>query len=52
MVVVAADNDNNKLFAFTCTLDHAVIAEVLDVPNPNWVHPSIAVPAGTTPQTV
>ena len=32
MVVVAADNDKNELFAFTCTSDHAAIAEVPDVP--------------------
>ena len=32
MVVVAADDNENKLFAFTCTSDHAAIVEVLDVP--------------------
>ena len=32
MVVVTADNDENELFVFTCTSNHAAIAEVLDIP--------------------
>lgn len=31
-VVAADDNDENKLFAFTCTSDHATIADDLDIP--------------------
>ena len=31
-VVIAADDDEKDMFAFTCTLDHAATAETLDVP--------------------
>ena len=31
-VVIAADDDEKDMFAFTCTSDYAAIAETLDVP--------------------
>jgi GAG-pre-integrase domain len=32
MVVVAANDEDNELFTFTCTTDHAAVADILDVP--------------------
>jgi hypothetical protein len=31
-VVVAVDNEENKLFAFTCTSDYVAVADMLDIP--------------------
>ena len=31
-VIVAADNEEGALFAFTCTSDYAAMAQTLDVP--------------------